>query len=185
VACGAAGACLFIAVFLADGFVHAGYDPLRDTVSESAIGAGGWIQIANFLVTGTLMVACAAGLRRSVPSVAGPALLAVFGAALIVSGVFVTDPVPWSGHTAHGLVHTVAGGVTFASLTAACWVLARHYRPLYSRITGLAVPVLFITSAGATTTLTGLFQRLAIVAGWTWVALLSYETASRHEYAGS
>lgn len=55
------------------------------------------MQIANFLVCGALVLAYAFGLRRALGSGVGsrsaPILLGIFGACLIGSGIFVTDPI--------------------------------------------------------------------------------------------
>ena len=180
-ACGVAGGLLFPLVFLVDDRVKTGYDPVRDSVSEAAIGPGGWVQIANFLVTGALMVVFAAGVRRAVsPWTSG--LVAVFGAGLMLAGVFVTDPTPDGPTTWHGGVHNGVSLVVFGALTAACFTAAR-WRPArwwawYGRLAGLAVPVLFLVS-GAVTGTSGVWQRLSIAVGWTWLAVLGTR-ALRH-----
>lgn len=56
----------------------------------------GWIQIANFIGSGLLMLAFAVGLRRVLrggrSGTWGPLLLGVYGAGLIIAGVLVPDP---------------------------------------------------------------------------------------------
>ena len=42
-----------------------GFDPTRHRISLMSNGDLGWIQIANFLVTGLLVIACSVGMRRS------------------------------------------------------------------------------------------------------------------------
>jgi hypothetical membrane protein len=187
-ACGAAGATLFITVFLVDGFVHENYSPLRNTVSELAIGPGGWIQIANFVVTGCLMTAFAVGLHRTMsrgepaPGTAdragwAPWLIALYGLSLIVVGVFVSDPVAGLSTTVHGNVHLLVSLVVFGALTAACFVLGRRFPErgwrVYSRVVGVVVPVFFIAVGAGPPAYSGLMQRVAIVAGWTWIAAVS------------
>jgi Protein of unknown function (DUF998) len=49
------------ATFLAQGAARDGYRPLRHPVSSLALGPGGWVQTANFAVTGVLTLAGAAG----------------------------------------------------------------------------------------------------------------------------
>ena len=100
----------------------------------------GWVQIANLVLTGLMVVACAVGLRRALVSGPGarwaPRLLAVYGVSLVAAGVFRADPalgfpagtpegpgeVSW-----HGLLHFAAGGIGFTCLAAACFALARRY----------------------------------------------------------
>jgi hypothetical membrane protein len=173
--CGVIGGPLFVVVFLVNDRIRDNYDPVRDFVSEAAIGAGGWLQIANFLVTGALAVAFAVAARRSVTPWTG-ALIAVFGVALIVAGIFVSDPTPHTTRTTHGIVHDIVSAFVFGSLAAAAFVAAR-WRPAtawrwYCRAVGVAVPVLFVL-AGGVESITGVFQRLAIGVGFTWLAVLA------------
>jgi hypothetical membrane protein len=173
-ACGVVGAVLFIATFLVNDAVKADYDPLRDFVSEAAIGRGGWVQIANFLATGTLMTAFSVGLRRTVSRWTAW-LVRAFGISLLAAGVFVSDPVPSDNRTWHGIVHDVVSLVVFAALAAACFTAAR-WQPTrrwrwYSVLTGIAVPVLFVVTGGVSD-MSGLFQRITIIVGWTWLAAL-------------
>jgi hypothetical membrane protein len=172
-ACGAIGAALFVVVFLVDGSVHAGYDPIRDTVSELAIGPGGWIQVASFIVTGLLMIAFATTLRQALDSTWAAILIGLYGAGLVVSGVFVTDPVPSSTPTVHGTGHNLVSLVVFGGLTAASFVVARHRWALLSRIVGVLVPLFFVLMGAVGGPATGLLQRIAIVVGWAWVAFVS------------
>jgi hypothetical protein len=63
--CGLVAGPVFATAFLLEGAVRDGYRPLRHPVSSLALGPGGWIQAANFAVTGTLFLAGAAGLSRA------------------------------------------------------------------------------------------------------------------------
>ena len=198
---GAAGAVAFVAIFLVDGATRPGYSPARHPVSALSLGSRGWVQVTSFVVTGLLMVAFAAGLRRSWRSeraVWGPALIAVFGAGLVVSGVFAMDPglgyppgaprgVPHEPSAEHQ-VHDLAGLAVFLSLPAAALVLARRFRTppgertwaIYSAATSLAVLALFAAFAVAweqQSSMAGVVQRATILVGWTWLALLSLHVA--------
>lgn len=55
---------LFLALWVLQAFIRDGFDPGRHPISLLSLGHLGWIQIANFVVTGALFVACAVGLRR-------------------------------------------------------------------------------------------------------------------------
>jgi hypothetical protein len=174
-ACGAIGAVLFVVVFLINDWIKAGYDPVRDFVSEAAIGRGGWVQIANFLMTGALMIAFSFGLRRAVSRWTAW-LVRAFGTGLVAAGVFVSDPVPSDVRTWHGIAHDVFSLVVFGALSAACFTAAR-WRPnrrwrWYCVLTGIAVPVLFVVTGGFPDT-SGLVQRITIGIGWTWLAVLA------------
>ena len=95
--CGVIAGPAFVAVFLAEGAVRDGYQPLRHPVSSLALGSRGWIQAANFAVAGTLVLAGAAGLARAGDPAAccwaAPILIGAAGAGLIGSAAFTTDPV--------------------------------------------------------------------------------------------
>ena len=95
-ACGAAAGPLFVLAFLVIGAVRASYNPLRHPVSSLALGDYGWLQSANFIVTGLLTLAFALGLRRATRfgagSTWGPVLVGVYAVGLVGAGIFATDP---------------------------------------------------------------------------------------------
>ena len=92
--------------------------------------------MANFMVFGALVFAFAIGLRRVLRagrgSIWGPILLGIFGLCAIGAGIFVTDPglgyPPGASTTltVHGTLHNLLSLFAFASLIAACFVLARR-----------------------------------------------------------
>ena len=81
--------------------------------------------------------------------------------------------------------------IVFASLIAACFVLARRFAgdhawrgwALYSMVTGILVAGFFIVTdlvasldpSGSA----GLFQRISIIIGWGWIALLALRLMSK------
>jgi hypothetical protein len=193
---GAVGAFGFVIVALAAGTVRPQYSPLYHHISALSLGEGGWIQVANFIVTGVLMLLCALGLRRALATgrgaVWGPILIGAFGLGLIAAGVFVQDaafgypPGAPAGipetHTIHGTLHNVASLVVFGALPAACVVFFRRFLAsrnrgwaAYSLLTGFAVPAFIVISSVALFRggPAGLFQRLSVGAGWLWVGLLA------------
>ena len=203
---GVVGPLLFIVVFLIEGATRPGYSQWRHYVSQLATGPGGWMQVANFLVCGTLVLAFAIALRAAIAgtrgSVGGPILLGLFACALLVAGAFSTDPAlgyaPGAAqvHTAHGMIHGFAGLAAFSTLPAAAFVMGWHFaaKPreprwaTYSRIVGVVLIAGFIASTvvsamdGAGTwpnAPTGFFQRIAIIAGWTWIAMVAWHLARR------
>lgn len=96
-ACGVLAGPLFVGAFTAIGAKRAGYDWRAHAVSSLACGHEGWLQRANFVLTGVLYSCAARGIGRCPRQSTGPrvipALLGAAGAGLIGSGVFVTDPV--------------------------------------------------------------------------------------------
>ena len=202
IAGGAIGPLLFVIVLLIEGATRPGYSAWHNYGSSLSLGDQGWMQIANFIICGLLTLGFAVGLRQVFQtgrsSVCGPTLIGVFGASLIIAGLFVTDPslgypsgTTSSGHqTLHGTIHGVAGLVAFCSVAAVCFVMARRFAhdpnwkgwAIYSNVTGAIVIVFFIASTAVSTldengvlsgSPTGLFQRMAIIAGWGWIALLA------------
>jgi hypothetical membrane protein len=201
--CGAIGPPLFILASLVEGATRTGYDPIRLPVSLLSLGEFGWMQTANFIVDGVLVFLGAIGLRRGPPrpkpaSTWGPFLLGTCAIGLVFAGLFPADPgggyppgaVPRS--TTSGAVHDVASLVVFVSLAAAAFVIGRHLRlrgetgwAAYSAGTGLIVAVgfaLIVIGFNGTNDITrvaGLVQRIAIIAGWSWIALLSVHEIRR------
>ncbi len=130
--CGVVGPPLFIVTFLIEGATRPGYSWWRNYVSSLATGDGGWVQIANFLVWGTLAIAFSIGVVRT-GLVAPGVLIFLYGAGLLVAGVFVTDPslgyppgAP-AEHTTHGMIHGLAGLGVFTLNAVAAFVVAQHF----------------------------------------------------------
>lgn len=88
---------LFVAAFTTIGALRPGYDWRHLPVSSLACGRGGWLQRANFVLTGSLYCHASTELARCPDRRIGPRAVALLvagvGVGLIGSGVFVTDPV--------------------------------------------------------------------------------------------
>lgn len=213
---GLVGLLLFIVVLLIEGATRPGYNAWRHFGSQLSLSDQGWEQIANFLICGVLCVGFALGLRRALHrgrgATWGPILLGIFGLSLISAGIFVTGPAlgypPGAGirsgpETLHSMIHGLSGLVAFTTLAAACFVLARRFAgdaqwhgwALYSSLTG-AVVLISLISSNVTATLdmngawpsapTGLVQRIGIIAGWTWIALLAaHLLRNRRSWSGT
>jgi hypothetical protein len=129
-----------------------------------SLGSPGWIQIANFVVSGILYVIGAVGLRAALRSghgrTWGPVLVGTLGVGLIIAGVFTADPgagfppgapagapvMSW-----HGVLHEVGFMLSFGGAIAACGVLARRYAVLGRRgwmVAALAAPVAALALVG-------------------------------------
>jgi hypothetical membrane protein len=155
---GAVAGPLFATVGLAQAFSRAGFDLDQHTLSLLSNGGLGWIQIANFVVTGLLFLAGAVGMRRVLHpgrgGTWGPLLVGAVGVGMILAGVFVADPAdgfppgtpPGRPDTLswHSGLHFLVAGVAYLSLIAASFVFARRFAGLgqrgwawYSLMTGL------------------------------------------------
>ncbi|HVT68564.1 MAG TPA: DUF998 domain-containing protein [Trebonia sp.] len=204
--CGVAAGPVFTATFLAEGAVRDDYRPLRHPVSSLALGPRGWIQTANFTVTGAACLAGAAGLYlagdRMAGSRAGAALAAAAGAGLIAAAVFPTDPVRGyppgtpdvlTEPTRTGIAHTLAALPLFLGLPAAAaaygWQSWRGGEgpgfAVYCAATAVTMPVTTgLAGAGFSRSARlagygGLFQRAGIIAGLGWLTAVSARALRR------
>lgn len=184
---GATAGPLYIMVGLGQILLRDGFDMRRHALSLLSNGSLGWIQVANFILSGALVIAGAVGARRVLTGQLGgtwlPILLGIFGASLIGAGLFRADPAqgfpPGStappGMTRSGFLHFAFGAVGFYALIIATLVLARRYLRIgwrkwmtYSLVTGLGFLLVFgmVASGRSSGTLMLLFY--AAVA-WIWI----------------
>lgn len=193
---GLVGPTVFVTVFLLEGLLRNGYDPLADYVSALSLGPRGWVQIANFLLVGACLLLFAGAYARSHPtgasSRAAPTLLRVIGAGYLLSGPFVMDPpgTPPAAASWHGLTHDILGAVVFVLMPIACFVLLRRIGREHGRrglwwtvltlaVTTAAADVVFTVAtkmpalAAATASWAGLLQRLVIIPFMATVALVA------------
>ncbi|SFS17038.1 Protein of unknown function [Microbacterium sp. cf046] len=127
---------LFVVVWAFQAFTRDGFRPTFHPMSLLALGDGGWVQVANFIVTGLLIVGGGIGLGRTLrpgrlARWAG-ALVIVMGCGLVIAGIFVTDagagfpagaPEGAPEMSWHGAVHQVGFVLTQLAFTAAAVVL--------------------------------------------------------------
>ncbi|WP_433427778.1 DUF998 domain-containing protein [Nonomuraea sp. CA-141351] len=196
-ACGLA-APLFVVVILTEGALRPGYRSVDHFISELSLGRWGWIQIANFIVTGLLLFAFAVGLRRALPTGRGfrsaPILAAACGLALITAGVFSMDPTP-SYHpdssvpdkpTLHGTIHGFMPFAVYLALAALACVLGRRFGAerrrawmWYCFTTAVATPATFMLAATQYNFQTqvghnhGLWNRVSLAIGFGWLGLVA------------
>jgi hypothetical protein len=147
--CGLAAGPVFLEVAAAQILTRDGFDLTRHPISLLANGDLGWIQIANFLLTGSLVIAFAARLRRALHEQQGgtwrPRLLMIFGVGLVLSGVCrrprervpARYPDVVSTPTWHGILHGV-GALGVDAFAITCLVLARHFHTRRSRTWAIA-----------------------------------------------
>jgi Protein of unknown function (DUF998) len=169
------------------------YDPLRHPVSSLALGRFGWTQTLNFIVVGLLTLAFAVGLvrLRGARQKVGGTLVGIWGVGLIGAGAFLTDPV--SGYppgtpptpveaTTSGTLHDLFSVAAFFALGAACFVLAggKGWRwAIYSVLSGATfLGAFFVAGIGFGQTqpfveVAGLWQRVCVLIGWTWLTMLA------------
>lgn len=180
--CDALGWILFTATFLIAGATRPGYDPWRQAISALSLGPGGWVQQANFIGLGALLVISAFGWRQTLQPGTGsrayPVLKGLTGISLIGAGFFAQDPAPGyppgavqTAPTLHGDIHQICAFVSVTALSLSCFVLARRLAleprwrgwAAYVVISGILILV-FISIFGAlsaqASSIAGLFERL-------------------------
>jgi hypothetical protein len=169
---------VYVTVSLAQALTRDGFDLSRHAWSLLSNGDLGWIQITNFIVTGLLTVAAAVGLRRALKATAAPVLIAVYGFSLVAAGIFRADPAQGfpvgaaEGISWHGIVHFAAGGIGFACLIAACFVLARRFTGTlawFSAITGVVFLAGFVGIASGSHGPTTLAFVASVLIVWAWL----------------
>ena len=137
---GIVAAPLFIVLWAVQAFTREGFRPTFHPLSLLSLGDGGWVQIANFLITGLLLIGAGIGLRRVTARGAGALwvalLIALMGAGLVIAGVFVTDagagfpagaPEGAPQMSWHGAVHEVGFVLTQLAFVVVAIVLAVRF----------------------------------------------------------
>jgi hypothetical protein len=201
--CGVLAGPVYVLVAVIEVLIRPGFDLTRHALSLLSNGQLGWIQIANFFVTGSLTLAGAAGLRRAMRGTRGgawgPLLLGIYGVGLIGAAFFRADPMngfppgtpdgPPVNPSLHSTLHIVAGTFGFIGFIAACFVFARRFAALgertwsiYSAATGVIFFAGFFGIAtgsqqmGGMLTFVTLAFTAAVVLGWTWISMLCART---------
>jgi hypothetical protein len=148
------------------------------------------MQVANFLVTGSLLVGSSVGVRRADERAKWlPRLVVLMGVGLVGAGVFACDPVggyphgtPWrpSRPSTRGALHQFFSAFVFLGMPAAFVIEARNGSASWSAYSKMSfvgfVATFAASSAGFAQApgfvrLAGLFQRLALSIGFTWLTL--------------
>jgi hypothetical membrane protein len=138
---------IYIAAWLTQATTRPGFSLRTDAASLLANGRLGWIQVANFLVAGAMVIAASLGIGRALRGVRGSGwaqrLVALFGLGIMAAGLFKADPMdgfpagtpagPAQHTTWHGNLHFLVAGIGFLGLVAATFVLARVFRRAGSR----------------------------------------------------
>jgi len=183
----------YLALGLIQALVRDGFDLARHPLSLLSNGSWGWVQIANFVLTGFMVLAAAAGFSRVLAPDSRWAgrLLGAFGVSLVVAGIFVADPVsgfppgtpegPPTSVSTSGLLHFVAGALGFL-----CWAVSgvltgralsrRSQRAMgrFSVASGIIVAVAFFGGVPLSSGVGGVLAIwLSVVVGWTWLTLTS------------
>jgi hypothetical protein len=195
--CGAIAGPFFVATLLIEGAFRRGYHPMRQPGSALAIGPRGWVQRANFFITGALAIAYASGLSAALRPYGGsfwvPMLVGGIAVGLTGAGVFTTDVTglledraKLANRTLSGKLHDLFGVPTLAGLCIACFAFAYLLMgaaqwgwAAYCTVSGIAmVPCFVLAAAGfdgspRLANYGGLFQRLSIGFGFLCLSLVA------------
>jgi len=197
--CGAIAGPLFISAVLMEGATRTDYNSFRYPLSSLSIGELGWMQIANFILTGILLLIFSIGSKQifnsSKRKFRGHLFIMLVGIGLIGAGICSTDPVygyppdkplMLAQFTVRGHLHDAFSMLVFICLPAGCFVFRKRFITAgengwanYSAISGFAIIVTFVLAAMGFKQLpgfadyAGLFQRLCVTIGLTWMTLLS------------
>jgi hypothetical membrane protein len=90
--CGVIAGPVYVFIGLVQALTRSGFDITRHDLSLLSNGSLGWIQVANFLLSGGLTVCTAIGMKRVLSRSGGrtwgPLLLGLYGIGLIGAGIF-------------------------------------------------------------------------------------------------
>jgi hypothetical membrane protein len=196
---GQAGSVLFILMFLIQGQLRPDYSPLKFAVSSLSIGTYGWVQQLNFIISGTLIFFFAIGFRRATflmnNSLWISRLIGAVGLGLAGAGIFssdpvygypVTEPLRISQFTITGHLHDLFSLFVFVCMPLACLKMRKRFKEAdnikwvrYCAISAAGIISAFIIAAigfkqaPIIVDFAGAFQRLSIMFGCAWLAMLS------------
>lgn len=184
---------LFYVTAIIQSFTRTGFDMRRHAISTLTLGDVGWIQSANFFITGLLAVCTAIGVRRllrgRMGGTWGSLLIGIYGIGMIMAGLFRPDPglsfppgapaempTSMSGHAA---LHSVAFFTAFICLIAASVVFARRFAvqgergwSIYCIASCILAPVLIIIGS-STASWIGVIMGCAGIVAFGWVSVLA------------
>lgn len=190
---GVISAPLFYLVVIVQVFTRTGFDIRRHAISSLELGDLGWIQSANFIVTGFLAVLAAIGirgiLRGGKGGTWGSLLIGTYGVGMIMAGLFPPDPglgfpsgapegMPTS-MSVHAALHSMAFFIAFISLIAATIVFARRFTALgerwwstYCIVTGILALLLTILGMVFNSWI-GVIMGISGIVAFGWVSVLA------------
>jgi hypothetical membrane protein len=164
--------------------LHPGYNPLKNSISDLALGPLGWVQDAGLYCLGVGVLAFAAGLSlvlsQKWQARLGELLLLLIGIALLLAAFFHTDP-PGNHSTLHGNIHGYASFTAIFVSVPAVFLVAFAVKDnrrlfIYSLAAGV-FQVVFDIGRGrlpADWTFFGLHERLVVANALVWVAVVSW-----------
>lgn len=183
----------YIVVGVVLGSTRPGFDFGRHALSLLMLGDGGWIQRANFVLSGLMVIAAGVGVLRALRNGRGlavGALVATAGTMLILAAVFTPDPaggfppgVAPGPSTVGGMLHLLCGAMQFVAIAGAALAHSLWSRTVGQPALGHVSMVLAVVVLGGFAGGAALAQHavgfglallwLAVACEWTWLALAS------------
>jgi len=174
----------------AQGLLRPGFSFARHPLSVLANGDYGWVQSANFALSGLMVMAAAIGMARVLGKNGRAAAWTLFayGVCVTVAAFLRADPVdgfpigtpvgPPTSISAIGLAHFIVGAIGFilfgVSALLASRALARRGEVGISRLSlssGLLMLVAFFGGFALPSPVAGIW--VSVIVGWTWLVLVS------------
>lgn len=187
---GILAAALFITVTAVEIFARPGFSIQLHAISMLSLGERGWVMAATFILSGALVLLFAFGLFQASGAVVATILFALYGAGLILAGIFPApaglgfppgtpedmQPVMDRGAT----IHSIAFMLAFSALILSCFALGLHFwqsgmmgTAIIALLVGLAIPVLIGTGM-ASVIPTGIAFYIAAVLAWVAIIVAAW-----------
>lgn len=182
----------YLAVGITHGLLREGFSFAEHPLSLLMLGDFGWVQRANLILTGLMVMAAAIGFQRAMTpnrrATRTGVAIGLYGFALIGAGIFAPDqvsgfpePDSTAQATSSGVLHLAFGGVGFIALVIAAsymagWFLERGKRAQgrRSRLSGFVILIGFLGGAAlATSTVGVILLWVAVLVGWAWLTATS------------
>lgn len=111
---------LFATIFTVDGALTPGYSAYNEAISYLDLGRYGWIQRANFVVFGMLLMAFTTGYVKHIRPILEGGWLSIVTSLFVLSdlgwimaGLFVPNPYLAPQNSGHALLHQIASIIVF------------------------------------------------------------------------
>jgi len=166
----------------------------------------GWVQVTNFIVSGVLILLFAIGFRHATLLLNGSVwrsrFIGAVGLGLVGDGIFSSDPVfgypmnvplATEQFTTRGHLHDLFAVIILLSLVVVCFKFRNMFKEngnkiwaTYSLISAISILIAFILAAlgfrqiPIFVNIAGVFQRLCIIIGFTWMTLLAFYIIKTH-----
>jgi len=177
---------LFFSIILALDISQSGSGPIIKTVSDLVHGSHGWLQNLAFTLAAlglsTFILKLRLFTRKRAGSTAATSLFGITGAGFLLLPAFPSQP-PGLELPVQAAIHNSIAGIISASFILGCIVLAVHFKndPRWKSLWAYTAATVLMCLAFAMLwalmprelQMEGLGERLLLVSGFTWVAVVS------------